>query len=123
MNNPGSDWASRRSSRSSRDTKRRVEELSLRYWRGSGPEWDVVASSLDGKRLLLGEAKWLFEPADSSVLAGIAAELKGKGNLPFELAGKRETVWSVFVPELKRGCRPPAGIQVLEAASILSCLR
>ena len=29
-----------------------------RYWRGKGPEWDVVSLSLDRRRLLLGEAKW-----------------------------------------------------------------
>jgi len=28
-----------------------------RWWRGGDPEWDLVARSLDGRRLLLGEAK------------------------------------------------------------------
>lgn len=28
-----------------------------RWWRGRSPEWDVVARSLDGQRVLLGEAK------------------------------------------------------------------
>lgn len=28
-----------------------------RWWHGNAPEWDVVARSLDGKRLLLGEVK------------------------------------------------------------------
>lgn len=28
-----------------------------RWWRGNDPEWDLVARSLDGRRLLLGEAK------------------------------------------------------------------
>ena len=98
-------------------------EPARRYWKGKGPEWDVVASSVDGKRLLLGEAKWLSEPADSSALGGIAAGLTRKGNIPGALAGNREKVWAVFVPELKRGCRPPAGIQVLDAARLLSCLR
>lgn len=98
-------------------------EPARRYWRGKGPEWDVVASSLDGKRLLLGEAKWLAEPADSATLGGIGAELMRKGTLPATLAGDREIVWAVFVPELRRGFRPPAGIQVVDAASVLSCLR
>jgi hypothetical protein len=94
-----------------------------RYWKGSGPEWDVVAASLDGKRLLLGEAKWLSEPADSSVLAGIAAELTRKGNIPAALAGTREVAWAVFVPELGRGARPPAGIHAVDAKGVLACLR
>jgi len=82
-----------------------------------------VASSLDGKRLLLGEAKWLSAPASSSTLAGIAAELTRKGNIPAALAGKREVVWAIFVPELGRGARPPAGVHVVDAGSVLSCLR
>ena len=28
-----------------------------RFWRGGGPEWDIVALSEDRKRVLLGEAK------------------------------------------------------------------
>jgi hypothetical protein len=28
-----------------------------RWWHGAAPEWDLVARSLDGRRLLLGEAK------------------------------------------------------------------
>ena len=98
-------------------------EPARRYWKGSGPEWDVVAASLDGKRLLLGEAKWLSEPADSSMLSGIAAGLTRKGNIPVSLAGNREVVWAVFVPELRRGSRPPAGVHVVDAGSVLSCLR
>jgi len=98
-------------------------EPARRYWKGKGPEWDVVASSLDGKRLLLGEAKWLSEPADSSALARIAADLTRKGNLPVALVGKREVFWAVFVPELRRGARPPAGVHAVDAGSVLACLR
>ena len=29
-----------------------------RYWRGNAPERDVVARSVDGRRLLVGEVKW-----------------------------------------------------------------
>jgi AAA+ ATPase superfamily predicted ATPase len=98
-------------------------EPARRYWRGKGPEWDIVASSLDGRRLLLGEAKWLAEPADSVMLGGIGAELMRKGTLPATLAGNRQIVWAVFVPELRRGSEPPAGVQVVDAAAVISCLR
>ena len=33
-------------------------EPAQRYWRGNAPERDVVARSIDGRRLLVGEAKW-----------------------------------------------------------------
>jgi uncharacterized protein len=33
-----------------------------RWWSGGAPEWDIVSESLDGKRLLLGEAKWSDRP-------------------------------------------------------------
>ena len=33
-------------------------EPAQRYWRGSEPEVDLVARSVDGRRLLVGEAKW-----------------------------------------------------------------
>ena len=35
--------------------------LARRYWKENNPEWDIVAESLDGKRLLLGEVKWFVE--------------------------------------------------------------
>ena len=36
-------------------------ELALRYWRRNEPELDLVARSVDGKRLLVGEVKWAAE--------------------------------------------------------------
>lgn len=36
-----------------------------RWWRGDGPELDVVAESLDGKRVLVGEAKWSSRDRDA----------------------------------------------------------
>ena len=33
-------------------------EPAQRYWHGNAPEYDVVALSVDGRRLLVGEAKW-----------------------------------------------------------------
>lgn len=33
-------------------------EPAQRYWRGNDPELDIVARSTDGKRVLVGEAKW-----------------------------------------------------------------
>lgn len=38
-----------------------------RWWRGNEPEWDLVARSLDGRRLLLGEAKLRVSSVDGAV--------------------------------------------------------
>jgi hypothetical protein len=98
-------------------------EPARRYWRRKGPEWDIAASSLDGKRLLLWEAKWLARPADTATLGNIGSELMRKGTLPVTLAGSRQIVWAVFVPELHRGSKPPADMHLVDAAGVLSCLR
>ena len=37
-------------------------EPAQRYWRGHAPELDIVARSVDGQRLLVGEAKWSKTP-------------------------------------------------------------
>ena len=42
-------------------------EPAQRYWRGSEPELDVVARSVDGQRLLVGEAKWSASAAPESI--------------------------------------------------------
>ena len=41
-------------------------EPAQRYWRGNAPELDIVARSADGRRLLVGEAKWSMNTADAS---------------------------------------------------------
>ena len=33
-------------------------EPARRYWRGNDPEFDVVARSVDGTKVLVGEVKW-----------------------------------------------------------------
>ncbi len=98
-------------------------EPARRYWKGQGPEWDVVASAPDGTRLLLGEAKWLSRPADSATLESIAAQLAGKGEMPAPQARGRRAVLAVFVPEVLAGSRAPEGVHVVDARSVLACLR
>ena len=41
-------------------------EPAQRYWRGNAPELDIVARSVDGRRLLVGEAKWAKTPPDEA---------------------------------------------------------
>ncbi len=95
-----------------------------RYWSAGGPEWDVVARSVDGRRLLLGEAKWSGRPVSAAELAGIAAELEAKG-VPQVAMRRTEVVRAAFVPRLESAAAAavPAGCHTVEAEEVLSVLR
>jgi AAA+ ATPase superfamily predicted ATPase len=79
-----------------------------RYWRGSGSEWDVVALSDDGRRLLLGEVRWHDQAVSGDALERIHRELIAKGR-PSVGSGREEVVRAVFVPrtKVKPGARLP----------------
>lgn len=85
-----------------------------RWWRGTGPEWDVVSGSNDGRRLLLGEAKWSARPFGQAALNRALAELASKPLplLPSKYAN-RITVRALFVPQLASGVKKPASDQLI----------
>ena len=66
-----------------------------RWWRGQDPEWDLVALSLDGRRLLLGEAK-LRVPSIAGALRSL--EARTPPELPAALRGI-PVVRALFVAE------------------------
>jgi AAA+ ATPase superfamily predicted ATPase len=80
-----------------------------RWWSGAGPEWDLVCESLDGSRLLLGEAKWSPRPFGRKALDRARAELAAKPP-PAHPAPRpgQEVLRALFVPEVERGV-PAAG--------------
>ena len=90
-----------------------------RYWRGSGPEWDVVARALDGRTTVIGEVKWHERPGEDGELRGAAAALEGKG-VPPGVEG--EVVRVVFVPVRPRGRRERHGVVGIDAADVLGAL-
>jgi AAA+ ATPase superfamily predicted ATPase len=71
-----------------------------RYWHGAEPEWDLVANSLDGERVLAGEAWFSARPATVAVLTREAERL-ARRPLPATLA-EREVVRALFVPAVAR---------------------
>lgn len=95
-----------------------------RYWRGAHPEWDVVAASLDGGALLLGEAKWHEGSVSESFLDRTFHNLVNKGLPDVPEAAGRAIVHAVFVPRcpaaLKRKKRP---FIVIDAEDLLAALR
>ena len=92
-----------------------------RYWRGNGPEWDIVARSVSGDKVLLGEVKWgVGARAQHAVEEAIAA-LAGKGLPPIlELSGA-EIVRTVFVPDAKQG--RIQDVQIINAEQVFGACR
>jgi AAA+ ATPase superfamily predicted ATPase len=92
-----------------------------RSWRGAGPEWDVVASSPDGKTLLVGEAKWHQGPVDAAFLDRTFKSLADKGRPPF---ASQNVVHALFVPECPAALkRRKAPYRVVDAGDVLAVLR
>lgn len=77
-----------------------------RWWKGGMPEWDIVAVSMDGKKLLLGEAKWRARPYTNRLLTTEIRRLTAKPApvLPTKYAGL-EVVRALFVPEMDASAR------------------
>lgn len=92
-----------------------------RYWRRGEPEWDVVASSVDGEKLLLGEVKWLANPADAGTLRAIAAELEAKG-VPSVTRSQKNLIRAAFIPLVRGGVRSSSSIIAVDCRTVLACL-
>jgi len=95
-----------------------------RFWRGAGPEWDVVSRSLDGTSVLLGEVKWHEGPVSEEALRRIVHELAAKGSPPVEGWTKAErVVRAVFVPEITPGGLSRVGdVRVVTAEDVVDAL-
>lgn len=90
-------------------------EPAQRYWQGNEPEIDVVARSVDGKRLLAGEAKWTTRQLDASrTVAHLSAE-----SLPG--AADAEVCKALFVPE-RGAADSETGVHVVDAATVMGLL-
>ena len=86
-------------------------------------EWDLVATSLEGDTLLLGECKSLHRPARSSDINKIIAQLMSKGAPPLKNAASMHVEHLVFVPEVERPLPPlPHNVQVIEGDRVFSSL-
>lgn len=68
-----------------------------RWWRGGDPEWDLVSRSLDGRRILVGEAKVSVRSVPAAIRA-LAARA-----LPSGLPDDVEIVRALFVASAKPG--------------------
>lgn len=92
-----------------------------RWWHKTLPEWDLVSDSLDGKRVLVGEARFSRPPFTRQKLERDAKELRARP-LPTPLvSGKKELVRALFVPALDKGV--PRRIFDVEVVTLSDLLR
>ena len=92
-------------------------EPARRYWRGNAPEFDVVARSVDGRRLLVGEAKWSARRGAVSQ----AAPRPAAGALPG--AAGLEVVNALFVPDAAVKTAAATGVHLVDAADVMAVLK
>ena len=88
-------------------------EPASRYWRANEPEFDIVARSLDGNRLLVGEAKWTTR--ESGQEAAPPGPVRPPGT------GSCELIHARFTPD-------PSpigddGVHRIDAETVLAALR
>lgn len=94
-----------------------------RHWRGNDPEFDVVAESVDGSAILIGEVKWTDTPATAEDLRRIYRGLVAKG-LPRDVSfAGREVRHAVFVPEVAESVGADGAFSVVTADDVMAALR
>jgi hypothetical protein len=92
-------------------------EPARRYWRGNAPELDVVARSVDGRRLLVGEAKWSGRSGSVSRGGPLTDTSMLPGAPGMEVVGVR------FVPEASARTDPSTGVHLVDASDVMAVLR
>ena len=92
-------------------------EPAQRYWRRNEPELDVVARSVDGRRLLVGEAKSTPRPLPAAALRfrPRAPPVPGVAGL--------EVVPVVFAPRASLTTAEEGGVHVVDARMVFDVLR
>lgn len=95
-----------------------------RFWHGQGLEWDMVARSVDKKRLLVGEAKCHDREASAAFIHKAVASLMAKELPSFARADTETIVYLLLIPKLPRR-KPvlPSNILLVDAKIVMYCLR
>ncbi len=77
-----------------------------RWWKGNEPEWDIVAASVDGARLLFGEVKWSRRPYTAMKLKRALTELTARKRPDLgEKYARAEEQRVLFVPHVAAGAK------------------
>lgn len=94
-----------------------------RFWHGQGLEWDILAKSEDGKKLLIGEAKWSVKAPTIQFILKTIEEIKNKGIPPISRHPNAVVTYVVFVPEKPKKLVLPANVKVVDAKEVIKALR
>ncbi len=92
-----------------------------RFWHGKGPEWDIVAESLDGKTLLLAEAKFLPKNVQPATIQHVLNGLIAKGIPPIHRNPNAQILYGLFVPSPPK-MKLPDHVCLIDAASVMDAL-
>ncbi len=92
-----------------------------RFWQTHGYEWDIVADSVDGKHLLLGEVKWSRKPCKVEEIQRTARQFLAKGLPPLPKPyNSRQIVYAIFIPETaQRISKVPEGVFVVTGNDLI----
>lgn len=94
-----------------------------RYWHKNDSEWDILAESIDGKALFIGEAKWVSKLPSANWIHKTIEELKNKGLPPSVRQKYQQIVYGLFIPEKPKHLDTAPDIRIITAEEILSVLR
>lgn len=94
-----------------------------RFWHGTGPEWDILSESLDGKSYFIGEVKWTSKTPSTSWVYKTIEEMKSKGLPPVYRHPKPQFFYTLFIPEKPKGLILPFNTRVIDAKEVLNHLR
>ena len=92
-------------------------EPAQRYWRGNAPEFDIVARSVDGRRILVGEVKW------SARTGAVSRAGRRLGIEAIPGTGDSEVISALFVPEASTKTDPATGVHLVDARDVMTALR
>ncbi len=93
-----------------------------RYWRGNEPEWDVVAESLSGETLLLGEVKYSDSPFTEASLKKHLKAVIAKGIPPHITIGRKNIIHALFIPETTVRSKEKQGVYLVTAQDVVASL-
>ena len=91
-----------------------------RWWRGNGPEWDVMSVNGSGERALLGEVKWSEKPFRDREIERLSGRLMSRA-APTGLPS--ECVRVLFLSSVAKGseyARSCGGVEIVTADEVVS---
>jgi len=91
-----------------------------RYWHGNGPEWDIIAESVDAKTWLIGESKWVDKMPTIQWVYKTIEQLKNKGIPKIDRKANLQIIYALFIPKKPPHLKLPANVKVFDATDILN---